>query len=67
MPDSIRGPNRIHDLRNQLGVILGFCDLVLDHPAPAAMRADLLEIRKAAVAALALLAEPLEGRTDAPE
>ena len=56
MPGSSSGsPNLSHDLKNHLGVILGFCELLLDHPSTADVRSDLLEIRQAAQAALALL------------
>lgn len=46
----------IHVLSNHLGVILGFVDLVLeDTPEDDRRRKDLLEIKQAAVAAVALL------------
>jgi hypothetical protein len=49
-------PETIHALSNHLGVILGFVDLVLvDTPADDRRRADLLEIKEAAAAAVALL------------
>ena len=47
----------IHLLNNHLGVILGFVDLVLeDTPESDPRRRDLLEIKQAAVSAVALLA-----------
>lgn len=47
----------IHVLSNHLGVILGFVDLVLeDTPGDDRRRKDLLEIKQAAAAAVALLA-----------
>lgn len=46
----------IHTLSNHLGVILGFVDLVLeDTPDDDRRRGDLLEIKQAAAAAVALL------------
>ena len=42
-------PSAVHDLKNQLGIILGFIDLLIeDTPEPEPHRADMLEIRKAA-------------------
>jgi signal transduction histidine kinase len=39
----------VHDLKNQLGIILGFIDLLIeDTPESEPQRADLLEIRNAA-------------------
>ena len=47
----------IHLLNNHLGVILGFVELVLeDTPEGDSRRRDLLEIKQAAAAAVALLA-----------
>lgn len=47
----------IHDMKNQLGIILGFCELLMDTTPPSDPRhVDVLEIQKAATAALALLA-----------
>ena len=38
-----------HDLKNQLGIVLGFLDLLIeDTPESDPRRADLLEVRKAA-------------------
>lgn len=46
--------DRLHKLKNHLSVILGFADLVLESVATdGAARADVLEIKKAATAALA--------------
>ncbi|MFA5907284.1 MAG: hypothetical protein WC815_00750 [Vicinamibacterales bacterium] len=46
-----------HDFKNQLGIILGFADVLLTDISPDdARRADVEEIQKAASAALALLA-----------
>ena len=46
----------LHTLRNRLGVIIGFVDLMLDEtPEADPHRRDLLEIKEAAAAAAALL------------
>lgn len=48
--------NFVHDMKNQLGIVIGFSNLLLDDMAPDdPRRADLDEIRKAGEAALALL------------
>ena len=48
----------MHEFKNHLSVIVGFCDLLLrDLPEGDRRRADILEIRKAAQAAIALLPE----------
>ena len=55
------GNRRLHNVRNHLSVILGFCDLLLaDIPPGDRRHSDLLEIRKAAVAAIATLEEARE-------
>jgi hypothetical protein len=47
---------RLHDVRNQLSIIVGFCDLLLGEvPENDRKHADLLEISKAAQSAIALL------------
>jgi signal transduction histidine kinase len=47
-----------HDMKNQLGVILGFSDLLLREMDPAdPRREDVLEIHTAATRAMELLAE----------
>lgn len=47
---------RLHDVRNQLSIIIGFCDLLLGEiPEQDRKHADLLEISKAAESAIALL------------
>lgn len=46
----------VHDMKNQLGIIIGYSTLLLDEmPADDAKRADVDEIRKAGDAAVALL------------
>lgn len=53
---------RMHNIRNHLSVIVGFCDLLVGEiPESDRKHADILEIRKAADAALALL-EGMAGR-----
>lgn len=48
----------VHDMKNQLGIILGFCELLMDTTPPSDPRhVDVLEIQKAALAAAALLAQ----------
>jgi hypothetical protein len=47
-----------HDLKNQLGIVLGFAELLLqDLEEQAPMRADVEEILKAGERAMALLAQ----------
>ena len=47
---------RMHNIRNHLSVIIGFCDLLLGEIASTDRKhADILEMRKAAHAAIALL------------
>jgi hypothetical protein len=48
----------IHDLKNQLAVIMGFCDLLVsDTAADDPRTADLLEVRQAARQAMAAIPE----------
>jgi signal transduction histidine kinase len=51
-----------HDLNNQLSIILGFCELLLDNtPDGDPRRADILEIDKAARTAQSLVSSmPVE-------
>jgi len=47
---------RLHNIRNQLSVIIGYCDLlVTDIPQGDRKHADIVEMRKAAYAAMQLL------------
>jgi len=49
-------PPVIHEFKNHLSVIVGFCDLLLrDLPEDDPKRADILEMRKAGQTAIALL------------
>lgn len=51
-------PSFVHDMKNMLGIVIGYSNLLLEEtPADDARRADLEEIRKAGEAALALLQE----------
>ena len=48
----------MHEFKNHLSVIIGFCDLLLrDLPEDDPKRADILEMRKAGHTAIALLPE----------
>lgn len=48
----------LHEFRNHLSVVIGFCDILLhDLSQDDPKRADLLEMRKAGEAAIALLPE----------
>ena len=50
-------PTLVHDFKNQLGIVLGFTDLLIEEtPDDDPRKADMREIRKAAEAALSLLA-----------
>jgi len=49
-------PDIVHKLRNEIGVIIGFCDLVLETlPPDDVRRGDLQQIREAAQNALSLI------------
>ena len=48
-------PTVVHEFKNHLSVIVGFCDLALSEVPEGQLRSDLCEIKKAASAALALL------------
>ena len=57
----------LHALSNHLAVILGFIELVLSEtPADDPRRADLMEIRDAAVEAAKIIGRPLSTRTRDP-
>lgn len=56
-----------HDLKNQIGIVLGFSELILqdtqkDHP----LRADIEEVLKAARQAMILIDELEESEASAP-
>lgn len=56
-----RGPEFEHTLGNQVAIVIGYIELLLDEvPSGSRMRADLVEMHKAALMALNLLrdAEP---------
>jgi hypothetical protein len=47
---------RLHDVRNHLSVIIGYCDLLLaEIPSADRKYADVTEMRKSATAAMTLL------------
>lgn len=49
-------PDPIHELKNQLGIVIGFVEILLGDPEqPDDARADLREIQKAARRALSLV------------
>lgn len=45
-------PAKLHRLKNQLAIILGFCELLLEDTSDERARADLQEIQRAAHSAL---------------
>lgn len=60
-PATLDGP-AVHALSNHLAVILGFIELVLAETQPDdPRRADLIEIRDAAVEAARIIGRPLGG------
>lgn len=51
-------PEVLHQLKNHLGVVIGFAELLLaEYPDDDPRRGDMLQIRAAAAAAIALLPE----------
>ena len=53
-----REPDLLHKFKNHLGIIVGFCDLLVDElPEGDPKRKDILEIHKAGRAAMALVPE----------
>lgn len=59
---SRRGPEFEHTLCNQVAIVVGYCELLLDTvPADSPLRADLEEMHKAARAAMDMLRTPEEG------
>jgi len=64
MDDPVPSARWRHDLKNQLGIVIGFAELLLADPALARHRQDLEDILRAAHAALGLvnqLGEPDHG------
>ena len=58
---------RTHDLKNQLGIILGFIELLIeDTPETDRRRADMIEVRDAARACLAII-DGTKGQGLAPD
>ena len=57
-PQPTRDADVIHRLKNDLAIIMGFCDLLLaDFPTDDPRRADLLEVHHAAQDAMTLMPE----------
>ncbi|HEX9365439.1 MAG TPA: hypothetical protein VF921_02365 [Vicinamibacterales bacterium] len=53
---SARGPELDHALCNQIAIVLGYCELLLDElPQDSAVRSDVAEMHKAALAAMDML------------
>jgi hypothetical protein len=48
-------PVKVHRLKNQLAIILGFCELLLEETPGDQRRSDLLQIQQAAKTALGQL------------
>lgn len=56
---TVRGPEFEHTLCNQVAIIIGYCELLLDEvPPDSPFRNDLVEMHKAAVAAMDMLRPP---------
>jgi len=54
--DGLRDPDFDHTLCNQVAIVVGYCELLLDEIAPESpLRKDLLEMHKAAVTAMKML------------
>lgn len=53
-----RETDLLHQFKNHLAIVVGFCDLLVDElPASDPKRGDILEIHRAARAAMALVPE----------
>jgi hypothetical protein len=59
-PDRRLGdPEFEHTLRNQIAIVVGYCELLLDELSEDAdLRADVMEMHKAAVTAMEMLKRP---------
>lgn len=56
LPSDIGRDDLVHEFKNHLSVIVGFCDVLLRELADDDVkRADVIEIQRAALAAVALL------------
>ena len=61
LEDRYSEPEVVHRLKNYLSIIVGYCDvLTAEWPDNDPRRDDLLEISKAASAAMAMMAEVIE-------
>ena len=57
-PEPLKESDVIHRLKNHLCIIVGFCDLLLaEFPSDDPRRADLIEVHKAALEAMAVMPE----------
>lgn len=55
MPDSF-SPEQQHALRNQIAIVIGYCEILLDDTAPGTpLHADLTEMLKAATTAMQMI------------
>jgi hypothetical protein len=53
---TVRGPEFEHALCNQVAIVVGYCELLLDEiPPDSPLRTDLVEMHKAAVTAMEML------------
>lgn len=58
MSEPAKEDDLIHRLKNHLGIIVGFCDLLLaEFPSDDQRHADLLEVQKAARDAMMMMPE----------
>jgi hypothetical protein len=54
-----RGPEFEHTLCNQVAIVVGYCELLLDEVPPGSpLRADIEEMHKAALKAMHMLRAP---------
>lgn len=59
---SNRGPEFEHALCNQIAIVVGFCELLLEEvPHDSPLRPDLVEIHKAAINAMEMLRSDATG------
>jgi hypothetical protein len=58
MPDQQQESDLLHTFKNHLAIIVGFCDLLLNEMSEDdSKRADIVEVHKAAEAAMSLMPE----------
>jgi hypothetical protein len=63
----VKEPDLIHRFRNHLAVVISFSELLLLELHDEAHRSDVLEIHRAASAAMALLPQCVASRSTVPE